>query len=85
MLSILCCNNMLIIFIALKPKIWGELAVGMSWNMGRVVPKFPGRVGTWGELSRKHNWWPGSIHLRKDLHFHFIFMVNEVYKLQNIS
>ena len=21
--------------------------------MGRVVPKFPGRVGTWGELSRK--------------------------------
>ena len=36
-----------------KPKIWGELAVGVSWNMGRVVPKFPGRVGTWGELSRK--------------------------------
>ena len=23
--------------------------------MGRVVPKFPGRVGTWGELSRKPN------------------------------
>ena len=26
---------------------------GASWNMGPVVPKFPGRVGTWGELSRK--------------------------------